>query len=80
MPEPVNKPITTSPNTPYQPYHSHSQPGDDDESPFHGLPSGPLDINTGQFDQSHNWSGVHGKPDTRPGLGVHQSPAMFAQT
>jgi hypothetical protein len=74
MPQPVTKPITSSPNTPYQPYHSDSQPGQD-ILPFKELPSGPLDINTGRFDSAHHWSGVDGEPDNRPGLGVHQTSA-----
>lgn len=80
MPEPVNKPITTSPNTQYQPYKPHAQAGGGDLTPFHGLPSGPLDLSTGKFDPGANWSGDHGKADTRPGLGVHQSKAVFQQT
>jgi hypothetical protein len=80
MPEPVSPPITTSPNTPYQPYHSDMQPGAGDSYPFKELPSGPLDINTGRFDTGEHWSGVQGEPDTRPGLGTHQSPALFKQT
>jgi hypothetical protein len=75
MPQPVTKPITSSPNTPYQPYHSDMQPGASDTLPFKELQSGPLDIGTGRFDPAYHWSGIDGKPDDRPGLGAHQTSA-----
>jgi hypothetical protein len=77
MPQPVAANIVSSPNMPYQPYDATDQPGTR-AHPFAQLPSGPLDLGTGQFSADH-WAGIDDSGDTRDGLAQAQSH-HFKQT
>jgi hypothetical protein len=78
MPKPVNPPITTSPNTPYQPYDAADTAASTNAIPFRKLRAGPLSLDDGSQVEAQGldvggWK-IAGTP--RPDMASHQSDGV----